>query len=63
MATKNNLFKLSYTEGLQDGRKLQTNEFIELINNRICFDHKQKNTCDHQACWALVDLKKKVEKN
>lgn len=60
MPTKNNLFKLSYKEGLQDGRKLEANAIVELINRHICFDHIHTGTCDHQGCWALKEIQEKL---
>ena len=63
MATKNNLFKLSYKDGMRDGRKLASVQFIEMCNNRICFDHKANNRCDHAGCYQLVEMKNKLGDN
>lgn len=29
---------------------------IEKIRDRICFDYKAKDKCDHCSCYALGDL-------
>lgn len=33
----------------------------KLINDKICFGHLETGNCDHQLCWGLVALLRKVE--
>jgi len=42
--------RLAYDQGV----KHEQQRIIEIIENRICFDHA--NGCEHGACYALTDL-------
>jgi hypothetical protein len=33
----------------------------KLINDKICFGHIETGSCDHQLCWGLVALLRKIE--
>jgi hypothetical protein len=46
----NGLMDLSHLGGMRDEQLRIT----KLVENRICFDHK--NGCDHAGCYALTDL-------
>lgn len=34
---------------------------LEAIENRICFDHLEKKSCDHSACYELLNLYRLIE--
>lgn len=59
--TEVNEIATAYAEGIKDGKKLKVDEFVKMIQNRICFDHIADGNCDHSACWTLSELKDKVQ--
>jgi len=39
----------------KQGRVKTTEQIIEIIEKRICFDHYEKG-CDHSDCYALNNV-------
>jgi hypothetical protein len=33
---------------------------IEMLNNRICFNHAELGHCDHSACYELQGIVKNI---
>jgi hypothetical protein len=52
-----NLGKKEYVKGRNDA--LTT--VIKLLNDRICFDFKADNTCEHAVCFQNYDLAEGLE--
>lgn len=46
---------------VREAAKAERNQIIEEISSRICFDHKANGTCEHGQCWALHDLRAKLQ--
>lgn len=42
-------------------RAEERDRIIGLIYDKICFGHLETGNCDHQLCWGLVALLRKVE--
>lgn len=51
-----------YDTGKEDGIREAVHRMSLIVANKICFDHFTKGTCEHQACWELVDVMSKVHK-
>ena len=45
---------------MNEGAIRERERVVELINRKICFDNLEGRGCDHQACYELLDLLKKV---
>jgi hypothetical protein len=41
-------------------RKSSQSEITDLIINKVCFDQKNGNGCEHPACYELIDLLNKI---
>ena len=52
---------MSVSEERAAGRAEEQERIKQLVNNKICFEHRDAGNCDHQLCWGLVDLLRKID--
>lgn len=45
---------------MNEGALRERERVAELVKNKICFDNLEGRGCDHQACYELIDLLKKI---
>lgn len=51
----------AWLTGKQMGRDEELKRVLGVIADRICFDHRANGTCEHGQCWALHDLRAKLQ--
>jgi len=54
--------KQFWTEGIKEGENREREWFLEVLKDRICFDHLANNVCDHRECYGNLELIEKIEK-
>jgi hypothetical protein len=45
-----------YQYWIDFGKREQRQSFIELLKNRLCFDHLENNTCEHRECYGNLEI-------
>lgn len=42
--------------GIEFGSSQRDDVLIAMLEDRICFDHKEKKNCEHSVCFNNADL-------
>lgn len=45
------------------GWDARTEVVVEMLNNRICFDHRADGVCTHRECYGNLELIEKLQEN
>lgn len=58
---KDDMQRLALTVVMQEGALRYREELAKKIKDKICFDNLEGRGCNHQGCYALLDILAEVE--